>query len=974
MRLFRVAAMLTVFAALCLGASAAFAQATITGVVKDTSGAVLPGVTVEAASSALIEKVRSVSSDASGQYRIVDLRPGAYTVTFTLPGFSTIKREGIELTGSFTATINADLRLGSLEETITVTGEAPIVDVQSTRRQQTLTRAVIDAIPTGNRYQNLLTVIPGVVIGGTQDVGGSRGDTPTDISIHGSSFNDGRIKIDGANVAPPAKGGGHDTMSVLDTVNSQEVVVSSSGGLGEAETAGITINVIPREGGNTFAGQIFSSGTNGALQSDNRTADLTARGLPQVNTVDKLYDVTGGFGGPLVKSKLWFYTTARYNGYKNHVAGMYVNKNAGNPNAWTFDPDLNKQATTEGQWRVGSLRTTWQVSPRNKINFYWDEQYRCINCVGGGTAIQSIEATTKGAGSPNRTRQVIWKSPLTSRILAEAGTSTYMLKEDQFRNDEVGLGLIRVTEQAGSIPGLSYRGHNSRSVQWLSIHNHGAISYVTGPHNFKTGFTYSYMRQDATFYSPGLNYRFRDGVPNQITKFAHPYNPETQFNVLGLYAQDVWTINRLSVQWGVRYDQMETQFPATTVPASLFTPSFQFAAENPVHFKDVTPRVGVAYNVFGNGKTAIKAHVGKYMVAQDGTTSVYGTATGRVGRFAQSTSRSWADANRNFAPDCNLASPAANGECGAMTNTLFGTNQAQLSYDPKVVNGWGVRPYNWEFSTEVNHEIIPRVALNVGYFRRWYGNFTVTDNLAVGPADFDRFSVTAADARLPGGSVTLSDLYDVKPAKFGLVNNLVRSANDFGKQIQRFNGVDVTLAARMPNSLTVQGGVSRGSTLNDTCDVAPKVDNPSTLYCHNVDTRVQMKFLGSYTIPKVALQVAGTMQSVVGPVVTANWAVPNALVQPSLGRALSGGAANVTVNMVEPNSWFGDRINQLDLRVSKVITFAGKRAQFGVDFFNALNSSVVQTENATFVPNGTFRVPTLILDARLIKFSAQFNF
>src|SRR5688572_16758597 len=145
-----------------IGVSSASAQATIAGVVRDTSGAVLPGVSVEASSPALIEKVRTVVTDARGQYSIVDLRPGTYLVVFTLPGFSTFRREGIELTGSFTATVSADLRVGGIEESVSVTGETPIVDVQSAQRQQTLTRAVIDAVPTGNRYQNLMTVLPGV--------------------------------------------------------------------------------------------------------------------------------------------------------------------------------------------------------------------------------------------------------------------------------------------------------------------------------------------------------------------------------------------------------------------------------------------------------------------------------------------------------------------------------------------------------------------------------------------------------------------------------------------------------------------------------------------------------------------------------------------------------------------------------------------------------------------------------------------
>lgn len=959
------------------GSVPARAQATIAGVVRDTSGAVLPGVTVEAASPALIEKVRSVVTDARGQYSIVDLRPGTYAVTFTLTGFNSLKREGIELTGSFTAAVNADLRVGGLEETITVTGESPIVDVQSTQRQQTLTRDVIDAVPTGNRYQNLLTVLPGVVVSGAQDVGGSRGDTPTDIAVHGSSINDGRIMIDGANVSPPAKQGGHDTMAILDTVNSQEVVVTTSGGLGEAQTGGITINIIPREGGNRFSGQLFMSGTTGALQADNRTAELTSRGLPEVNTVDTLWDYTGGFGGPLLRDRLWFYSTARYNGFENKVAGMYVNRNAYNPNAWTYEPDPAQQAQREGKWKMATIRTTWQMTPRHKLNLYWDEQHRCLDCIGGGSATTTVEATPAVPGYPNRTAQVMWRSPWTSRVLVQVGTSSYRLQtgNQQRRQETSGQWLAPVQEQAGLIPGLNYRGfiHNTR--ERLSLHSLGSISYVTGSHNVKVGVTRSDMSTQITSFSrDGLSYRFRLGVPNQLAQSAHPSGPQTEIDTMGVYAQDAWTRGRLSLLWGVRYDRHETSFPAQQLGPTLFTGTFQFPKETPVTFNDITPRMGMAYDLFGTGRTAVKVHLGKYVVAQDGDSSVYGTATGRIGRIATSTNRSWTDTDRDFVPDCDLRSPLANGECGAMANRLFGTDQVQTTYDPDVIKGWGVRPFNWELAAEVTHELVPRVAVTAAYHRRWFGNFTVTDNLAVSPSDFTPFALTVADSRLPGGSVTVTDLYDVTPARFGQVDNLITAAANFGDQRQQFDGVDLTMTARLQNGVNLSGGISYGTTMTDTCDVTPKVDNPSRRYCHQEDTRTQLKFLGSYTVPRIDVLVGATFQSIAGPVVAANYAVPNAVVQPTLGRPLSGGAANVTVNVIEPFSLFGDRINQLDLRLAKVVSFGGRRVQFGVDFYNALNSSVVQTENPNFVPSGAWRVPTLILDARLIKFSGQLNF
>src|SRR5262245_42990137 len=223
----------------------AAAQATITGVVQDSSGAVLPGVTVEAASPALIEKVRSVVTDATGQYRIVDLRPGTYSVTFTLTGFSIVKRDGVELSGSFVATVNADLKVGNVAETITVTSQAPTVDLQSSKNQQILTKDVLAAIPTSRTNSNIAALVPGLTsirpdVGGVGSNPTSQGDTGP---IHGGRFIDPRSQTDGLTTS--GFNGGSGTGNLVNVAGAQEVVVTTSGGLGEAETSGVTVNVIP---------------------------------------------------------------------------------------------------------------------------------------------------------------------------------------------------------------------------------------------------------------------------------------------------------------------------------------------------------------------------------------------------------------------------------------------------------------------------------------------------------------------------------------------------------------------------------------------------------------------------------------------------------------------------------------------------------------------------------------------------------
>src|SRR5688500_9543304 len=334
-----------------LAPSLAWAQgASITGVVRDASGAVLPGVTVEAASPALIEKVRAVVTDGSGQYRIVDLRPGTYTVTFTLPGFSTVKREGVVLEGDATFQVNVDLRVGALEETITVTGEAPVVDVQNVRTQSVISDETLAAIPSTRNYESLHILIPGVsVAAGSQDVGGTSTSSLVFFSSHGGQVRDSQVLVGGLSITDTQQNGGR-SMYVPSTGSSSEVTVTTSGGLGEAVTAGTVVNMVPKDGGNTFSGNLFATGATGAFQGDNFTDELAAQGLRSTGKLKDVYDYEGTVGGPFRRDKLWFLFNARYHGFDNEVPGMFYNINAGNPNSWSYEPDLSRPASSDTNW------------------------------------------------------------------------------------------------------------------------------------------------------------------------------------------------------------------------------------------------------------------------------------------------------------------------------------------------------------------------------------------------------------------------------------------------------------------------------------------------------------------------------------------------------------------------------------------------------------------------------------------------
>jgi hypothetical protein len=1004
----RLAAVLLVLLLLPSAASAQFAGA-ITGVAKDASGGVLPGVTVEAASPALIEKVRSVVTDATGQYRIVDLRPGTYSVTFTLPGFSTVKREGIEITGTFVATVNGDLKVGTLEETITVTGETPVVDVQSVKVQQTVSNDIIRAIPSSRSAGGIQALIPGMSSNG--DSGGIRGGGGSAGSIHGGKGGDSRTYADGLNIGW-AGGGGGQWGNMVNVAAAQELVLSTSGGLGEAETAGVTLNAIPREGGNSFSGTFFTNGASSAMQGSNYTQSLKDQGLKTPSELNKIYEINPMGGGRIIRDKLWFYTSYRQISTNNSVPGMWVNKNAGNPNAWIVDFDKSQQAFTENLDRILTGRITWQATPRNKINFSWQEQIYHQNWKGGGSATQTIEATNRDWFEPSRLQGVTWSSPVTSRILLEAGWGTY---ESRYRNPAPRIDgthnprMIRAQEQAGEIPNLTSRmpagvgGGFNHHLIGTKANNRASLSFVTGAHNMKVGYQGGFSNPNQTYqYFNEVNFvRLRNGVPNQLRQVITTNDSPARIKITrnlwptSFYGQDQWTHDRLTLQGGVRYDWYLANYPESTLGGPGYTASvaqivYPARSTQGISWQDVTPRMGVAYDLFGNGKTAVKVNLGKYMQANSAANN--DLDLNPIIRTAISTTRTWTDSNNDFVPNCVLANPEKNGECGAMDNKNLGKEVFDRTYDPGFTEGWGVRMYNWGLGISVQQEVAPRVSVNVGYFRNWWGNWYTVDNRAVATADYTPFSITApVDARLPnGGGYVVSGLYNLVPTAVGKVDEWATNSKNYAKQIENWQGVDVGVSARLRNGLTVQGGTSTGRRLSDSCALKAVIPeqgigtrgattsiaggSPTNPYCRVVEPfQTDVRGLATYTIPRIDLQVSGTWRNDAGPDLAANYVVTSAVAAPSLGRNLSSG--NVIVNLLQPNTVFADRRNNIDVRIAKIIRYGRTRTQIGVDVYNLTNTDVVTSFNQTFVPtSSSWLTPTGIQPARYAKISAQFDF
>jgi hypothetical protein len=999
--------------------AAAYAQAAITGVVKDASGGVLPGVTVEAASPALIEKVRSVVSDDTGQYRIVDLRPGTYSVTFTLPGFSTVKRDGIELSGAFVATVNGDLKVGALEETITVTGETPIVDVQSARVQTTVSKEILAAIPTSRNAGAVTSLIPGM--SGNGDNGNSGGSIGGGVgSIHGGRGNDSRTYSDGINTgwAGGSAGGGN---MAGNTVSAQEVVVTTSGGLGEAETAGVVLNVIPRDGSNTYSGSFIFSGANSAMQGSNYTQALQDAGLRTPQEIIRVYDYSPMGGGRIVRDKLWFYLTYRQTSGESTIPGMWFNKNAGDPNKWVPDFDKSRPAYSDGVDRNGIGRITWQVTPRNKINLNWSEQYNSSSNVGGGSATTTPEASGRSLFQPSHMQQATWSSPVTSRILLEAGWGTYQARyrnpeprKDGSHNDR----MIRTQERTarGDIPALlQYRmpagvggGFNHHLIGTLG-NTRASIAYVTGAHNMKFGYQggFSNPSQTYTYFNEVIHVRLNNGRPDRLTQsiVAVPFaNPKYVRNLLptSFYGQDQWTTGQLTLQGGVRYDYLLTTYPESRLGGAGYTAAaakeivYPSRSTQGIHWHDVTARWGVAYDVFGNGKTAVKFNMGKYMEAFVASNSDFDLNP--LIRTTTSTTRVWTDSDNDFVPDCVLSNPEPNGECQVMNDKNLGKEVFTRSYDPGLTTGFGNRPYNWGLGLSVQQEIIPRVSVDVGYFRNWWGNWYAVDNTKTNAADYTPFSIRApSDQRLPGGGGhVISGLYDVIPTKAGELIELAQHSDNFAKQIENWQGVDVNVSARLRNGLTIRGGTSTGRRYEDACALkaalpeqganangsntgiaGDALDDP---YCKVVEPyKTRISGLASYTIPRVDVQASITWRNNPGASLAANYIANNSVVNAAnnpqpLGRVLSTGTS-VTVNLIEPETFFAPRRNSLDMRIAKILRFGRTRTQVGFDIFNLTNNDEITSYSQTFNPNtSAWLQPTGIVPARYVRFNAQFDF
>jgi len=1024
-----------------LGALPSLAAAqSLAGIVRDTSGAVLPGVTIEASSPALITKVRTGVTDEAGQYRIPDLPPGTYKVTFTLPGFATVVREGLELSGGGVMTIGAEMRVGSLEESITVTGESPVVDVQTARQQMVINGDIVRALPASRSYGNYLAALPAIQATG---FGGGAATINNFFSARGGRSTEGLIQLDGMNVGAPGNGGGVSGY-LYDMGNSSEVQVAISGGLGEADRGGPAFNIIPKTGGNTFSGIGFMSYAGEWGQSSNIDDYLRSLNFREQPALIKSYDANLAVGGPILRDRVWFYANSRAIGTYQEQQNLYANLNAGDPNSWTWARNESLSIRNSTSKTLNSARLTWQATQRNKFGFYYDYTKNCSagayqeggnQCRGPGDGwLATGPAVNPGtttvspeSGSiwdaPAKIMQGSWTSPFSNHVLLESGYSAFYTANGDPRPYGVLTDFIPVTEQStgAGVPfaNFIYRGFNpapssdQKHATWKA-----AMSYVSGTHNMKWGYQAGYMSNIITTYvGRQISYRFNNGVPNQLSQRVGPNQTSNSLMYHGFYVQDQWTRGRLTLQGALRYETASSWAPAgengILTDNEFGGPVLLPRTEGVRGYHDISPRMGAAYDVFGNGKTALKVNVGQYL--QGAYPGDAYTINNAGSTLVTTVNRAWSDPNGNRVAECDFMNPAANGECGAWSALNWGSFNQATTVNPAVLEGWGTRNRDWQYGVSVQQEIAPQIAVEVAYNRRVWSDFFVTHNSALTAADYDEVTITAPrNDKLPdGGGYPVTFLTRNTRSALGANTPYYTTSDDYGGESHYWHGVDLSFSARTRWGLVVQGGTSTGRGVHDTCDMmtarfgrpsAPTLPVPGSATLTTPAAGIvdgvsscdiaepwltSARGLGSYTVPKVDVLVSAIFRSQAnaqpgtnnvgtnGASRTATYRMTAAQFLAATGRPLAPGLATQDVDLLLPGAVYGDRINQVDMRFAKVVRIGRTRTNVGLDLYNLFNSNTPTTYETVYDPatNGArWMQPTAVLLPRFLRFNVQLDF
>jgi len=971
----------------------ALAQGTMVGQVKDESGGVLPGVTVEAASPALIEKVKTAVTDEQGRYRIVDLRPGTYKVTFTLTGFNALTRDGLQLSADQTLNLNADMKVGSLSETITVSGQTPQVDVQQASRVTNITREIIDMLPVSRNVMSIGILAPGVRAG-TPDIGGSNMTEQVGLRAHGLSGADGEQLVEGMSIQSYEGA----SQSYFDDMLQSEISVMTAANPADTTGGGIRLNSILKDGGNQINGAVFIGGTDNNWISKNVDDALVKRGITSANGVQHVQQFTASLGGPLVKDKIWWIVTARHQSSDARVANV--------PENFIAPDGTPLRGIADSYVRGPSVRLTWQATPKNKIAMFGQRWWKRK----GLDFAYPVDPRASTFRDPHHAHHFVgdlkYTAPITNKLLVEAGYATAAFfwlgsgapgttVDTPFTPEWYAMASRTDTTQninpQCAYPqgctrwiynGLDERQENRRNTSMADI------AYVTGSHNLKFGVQHEWgpdVRKGSM--NADLVENYSSHLPSTVTVNNTPYIAPGNIDYdNALYAQDTWTIKRLTVNPGVRVHWFQVSVAEVSMAAGRFAPARFYPEKTLIHWgPDTTPRLSAAYDLFGNGRTALKVSASKFERRYDADPFMAYADAGRV-----TENRAWLDCDYNaVTKQCSGVNLPTNGDGIAQDNEIgpgtatFGIKAA------RTADANFKRQYNWEYTWGVQHQVAPRLAVGWMMYKRNVGNIQLSDRTQISPADYTSFTIPmpADISRDPAVAAVLDPseiltVYNLNSAKVPVFGAPIVDTNSSTDK-SHYTGVETNFSLRIPGttlfgSWTSEHNISVFCANNDDPNGVSTGDlytgatvSAGGRFCDqrqfHVPFRNEYKLAGNRPLPVIRIDFGFVLQSFPG--------AERVITYQPAASLFPGGRTNAeTIVLNKPGTLFQPRYNQFDVNFKKNFRSGRKLYTVELELFNVLNSNTIWATNNSATNNAgtsTLGQVTQIQPARMPRLAFQ---
>jgi hypothetical protein len=907
----------------------------ILGAVTDSSGAVMPGVTITLSGDRLIGGPQNAVSDAAGAYRFDRLPPGTYTVKFELQGFKTIERADVVVNAAFVATINAKLEVGALTETITVTGASPTVDVRSTLQQTVMSQEVLEGVPTGRDPWSLAKLIPGVQVA-TYDVGGTQSMQQSSMSAHGSNTNDVSYNIDGATVNWPGGGGGA-TMIYYDQGMFEEVNYITSAAPAEMLAGGVNINMVTKAGGNVWRGNARYNFANDDLQSENWANTQVLNPTFLGNPTKKTYDFNMSGGGAIIENRLWVNGTIRK---------WVVNKLVSARNA------DGSQALDDNDLKNYSGKAVASITPNNKLSvgYFWNDKIRGHRR-DSNDRIPDIASVVQT--NPVQTTQVKYTG-IRNRLVYESNFSVMDGQTNYTYQPDTDLSTVRIIDTGTTdVFNASTREEhqpNSRH-QFDNVFSYSASGFG-GEHLIKAGLQWGRLYY-ASDYSV-LNDHwlvFNNGAPVSVRQFNSPAYSKNEAKVTGIFFQDSWSMNRLTLNIGGRWDKYVGTLPDQSSPGGRFAGPRTVAKREAINQSIGVWRAGAAYDLTGSGRTAIKASFSRYalQVGIDRVTNVNPLTVG-------SRDCPWTDPNSNrrfdegeLAP-CNLAFSG-----GTLTN-----------YAPDVE--W---PYSGEATAGIETELPGAVRVGAMFYYRTNKKQIGQINTLQPASAYTAHTVTIPNG--PGGTVqnpkpTTATVYNISVAANSQTLN-VRDNVDYLDTT--YKGVEFTASKRFNQKWQMQAGFTIGKNEGGVSGGTDLQDPNNTQYPQGIignDSETAFRLSGSYELP-YALNVAGSMIANTGYPYVSTYSLTRAL---AAAQGITLTRASQTIQLSQRGDERYDNVVMFDVRLSRRFRFGSRSFTPQIDFFNIGNADTAVAHTVAVGP--TYLRPSEILAPRIIRVGFSLDF